>query len=429
MRPAWMSRGIGVNKEILGETRGDLVKPGLTQADLDELENKVQCRSDSPDPLSEFFNARHDSPGPDRHCSHDFDDYAGQGVRPAQQTVASRNYSPEPGHQRACDVDAYARQSASQRQQMAVTRNDVPELGYQHAGDDDAYGRHSARRRQQTAVRPMGRYMDAGDSGDFCQVLVDLARHALSEGGFMQGHRLGEMMNRKHRDLVDQAKAKFGSKGWIKSLLLDSDTDIKVATVPQHGGPCFYLDEEGKGEVPSHPAPPIISGDRIPAKGNAKVIREQRKRKQVRCDDSLDPSPALDRCNDGSPEPEICAEPTLGRSAECLDCSTELEGWRAYSPEPELLVEPTDGQSMPDEGFEEEEDAWRAYSPEPDHVVESTDGRSMPDESFEQEVDGWRPFWPEAERVVEPLDGLTVPDEGFEQTDHPEPKPSVWDLL
>eukprot|EP00927_Polykrikos_kofoidii_P002909 TRINITY_DN11161_c0_g1_i1.p1 TRINITY_DN11161_c0_g1~~TRINITY_DN11161_c0_g1_i1.p1 ORF type:complete len:188 (+),score=16.76 TRINITY_DN11161_c0_g1_i1:145-708(+) len=56
MRPAWMTKGCGVNKEIFGETRGDLVKPGLTKADLEALEKKV--RSDSPDPLGDFFHDR-----------------------------------------------------------------------------------------------------------------------------------------------------------------------------------------------------------------------------------------------------------------------------------------------------------------------------------------------------------------------------------
>mmetsp|Transcript_76642 Transcript_76642/g.224979 ORF Transcript_76642/g.224979 Transcript_76642/m.224979 type:complete len:149 (-) Transcript_76642:178-624(-) len=59
-RPAWMTRGCGVNEEFFGETRGDLVKPGMTQADLERLEKKV--RSDSPDPLGDFFHGHADAP-------------------------------------------------------------------------------------------------------------------------------------------------------------------------------------------------------------------------------------------------------------------------------------------------------------------------------------------------------------------------------
>merc|ERR1719424_1925572 len=55
-RPAWMTKGCGVNKDFFGETKGDLVKPGMTQADLDKIVSTV--RSDSPDPMSDFMKKR-----------------------------------------------------------------------------------------------------------------------------------------------------------------------------------------------------------------------------------------------------------------------------------------------------------------------------------------------------------------------------------
>lgn len=59
-RPAWMTQGVGINQQVFGETRGDLVKPGMTQADLDRLESKVRSRS--PDPMGDFFNQKSSDP-------------------------------------------------------------------------------------------------------------------------------------------------------------------------------------------------------------------------------------------------------------------------------------------------------------------------------------------------------------------------------
>merc|ERR1712083_146473 len=39
-RPAWMTRGVGINKEMFGETTGDMVKPGITKSDLERIEQK-----------------------------------------------------------------------------------------------------------------------------------------------------------------------------------------------------------------------------------------------------------------------------------------------------------------------------------------------------------------------------------------------------
>jgi len=51
-KPAWQSRGLGVNKEIFGETTGDLVKPGMTKADFERIKNSV---AEGPDPFGDVF--------------------------------------------------------------------------------------------------------------------------------------------------------------------------------------------------------------------------------------------------------------------------------------------------------------------------------------------------------------------------------------
>merc|ERR1719162_963776 len=51
-KPAWMSRGLGINEELFGETTGDLMKPGLTKADLERIENSLP---EGPDPFGDVF--------------------------------------------------------------------------------------------------------------------------------------------------------------------------------------------------------------------------------------------------------------------------------------------------------------------------------------------------------------------------------------
>lgn len=63
-QPAWMTKGVGVNKEIFGESKGNLVKPGMYEDDLKKLEEKAQSRdpfSEVPDPFGEAFAARNSS--------------------------------------------------------------------------------------------------------------------------------------------------------------------------------------------------------------------------------------------------------------------------------------------------------------------------------------------------------------------------------
>lgn len=51
-KPAWQSQGIGINEKMFGETKGDLMKPGLTKADLERIEKQI---STGPDPFGDVF--------------------------------------------------------------------------------------------------------------------------------------------------------------------------------------------------------------------------------------------------------------------------------------------------------------------------------------------------------------------------------------
>jgi len=58
-QPAWMTRGLGVNKEIFGESKGNLIKPGMYQEDMDRIEaRKGNPLGDGPDPLGDVFAER-----------------------------------------------------------------------------------------------------------------------------------------------------------------------------------------------------------------------------------------------------------------------------------------------------------------------------------------------------------------------------------
>lgn len=48
-----MTKGVGVNTEMFGETSGDLVKPGMTRRDMDEIERRGI--PDGPDPFGDVF--------------------------------------------------------------------------------------------------------------------------------------------------------------------------------------------------------------------------------------------------------------------------------------------------------------------------------------------------------------------------------------
>lgn len=55
-RPAWMTKGIGVGTALLGEATGDLVKPGMTKAQYEEIQTRGV--SDGPDPFGDIFRER-----------------------------------------------------------------------------------------------------------------------------------------------------------------------------------------------------------------------------------------------------------------------------------------------------------------------------------------------------------------------------------
>lgn len=65
-QPAWMTRGIGVNKEIFGESQGNLVKPGMYEEDLARIEARSSNPLEGePDPFGEIFAERKGAKEPD----------------------------------------------------------------------------------------------------------------------------------------------------------------------------------------------------------------------------------------------------------------------------------------------------------------------------------------------------------------------------
>lgn len=52
-RPAWMTKGVGVGTELLGESTGELVKPGMTRTEFEEIEKRGV--GDGPDPFGDVF--------------------------------------------------------------------------------------------------------------------------------------------------------------------------------------------------------------------------------------------------------------------------------------------------------------------------------------------------------------------------------------
>lgn len=85
-----MTKGVGVNEEVFGETRGDLVKPGMTRADLDRLEQTVRGADES-DPMWAMFNER--SPG------------LGEGAPPRSRSRSAPRRAPLPDQREAYFAD------------------------------------------------------------------------------------------------------------------------------------------------------------------------------------------------------------------------------------------------------------------------------------------------------------------------------------
>jgi len=52
-QPAWMTKGMGIGTEMFGEATGELIKPGVTKKDLEEIEKRGV--PDGPDPFGEVF--------------------------------------------------------------------------------------------------------------------------------------------------------------------------------------------------------------------------------------------------------------------------------------------------------------------------------------------------------------------------------------
>lgn len=60
-KPAWMTKGLGIGDEMLGKATGELMKPGLTKADLERIKNSTMT---GPDPFGDFFAERKGNDGP-----------------------------------------------------------------------------------------------------------------------------------------------------------------------------------------------------------------------------------------------------------------------------------------------------------------------------------------------------------------------------
>lgn len=388
LQPAWARRGIGVNDEILGETRGDLVKPGVRQADLDKWEKPAQEQSSTADPLGDFFDSRHDSKSQQQSKSPDplSDFFDSRHDSKSQQP--SRNSDPlsdffdsrheSSGQQRSKSSDPLgdffdSRHTSSEQKyqtqreswhghsqwnreswndsQGSTYQRDYQQSNHRHTNDSwngkhessyqdnqswkkswDAssrsdYAESSAAWKDskepsyQSEVKEdhwksgkqssweRGWHSEQSVGSDDFQVLIDMARRALSEGGFIEGHRLGQLMIRHHRDAVSQAKERFGSSGWMRRMIQEITTDIRLVTLSDYGGPCFYVDSDGNSEVPSYQAPAIIEGDKVPLKGNAQVLKKQPKKENMT---KSEESPE-------SPEPEHVPEPLVGGTASSAD--------------------------------------------------------------------------------------------------------------
>jgi len=64
-QPAWMTRGLGVNKEFFGESKGNLVKPGMYEEDIARIEaRKGNPLGDGPDPFGDVFAERNSPASP-----------------------------------------------------------------------------------------------------------------------------------------------------------------------------------------------------------------------------------------------------------------------------------------------------------------------------------------------------------------------------
>jgi len=53
LKPAWMTKGLGIGTAMFGESTGELMKPGMTRKDLEEIERGD--RQVGPDPFGDVF--------------------------------------------------------------------------------------------------------------------------------------------------------------------------------------------------------------------------------------------------------------------------------------------------------------------------------------------------------------------------------------
>lgn len=92
-RPAWMTKGVGVGTEIFGkksdEPGSELVKPGITRADLDKIHERGL--GDGPDPFGDVFKER-----PAAGAGLAAPDFSRRAPLPDQSTLFSGSGPPAP---------------------------------------------------------------------------------------------------------------------------------------------------------------------------------------------------------------------------------------------------------------------------------------------------------------------------------------------
>lgn len=219
-RPAWMTKGLGVNEEIFGETTGDLVKPGMTRADLEAIEAKIGQRSDSPDPFADFFDSRNDK---------------------AEQEEWNNEWRQKhPVAPSPWEASAAAPSRRRSRSPRPTSRAPPPEEEVEAAREK----------------------------------LVALAKETMQDGGFMQGGRLSSVLMKQFPQEVATCKRAWGGpRGWLNTLL--DPAGIKNRYVQEWGGPCFWdtLDDEPPSE------PSVTQYDKVPEKGSTQRAKEAKQKK------------------------------------------------------------------------------------------------------------------------------------------------------
>lgn len=180
-----MTKGVGVGVQMFGEATGELMKPGLTRADLERIE-KVGV-GDGPDPFGDFFQGRgtggggvqadppQQQPNPHRRAPlPDQDSVAGSALGPGGSPRVAFG-GPPPAHQQQAmpPTAAGPPPAMAQPPQFAA----APHVGQPGAGAQPP---------------PGGCCMGPGDQA--CGMMPPMGGMLPTIGGMMQGEQSGGMM-------------------------------------------------------------------------------------------------------------------------------------------------------------------------------------------------------------------------------------------